>query len=54
MTFRFRDRRQAGLLLAAQLVAYANRPDVLVLTLPGGGGYCQLHRRAGLVVSSAA
>jgi len=37
MTFRFRDRRQAGLLLAAQLVAYANRPDVLVLTLPGGG-----------------
>ncbi|HEY3228563.1 MAG TPA: phosphoribosyltransferase family protein [Roseiflexaceae bacterium] len=37
MTFRFRDRRQAGRQLAAQLVAYANRPDVLVLVLRRGG-----------------
>jgi predicted phosphoribosyltransferase len=34
---RFRDRREAGRLLAAQLAAYANRPDVLVLALPRGG-----------------
>lgn len=34
---RFRDRVQAGQLLAAQLKAYANRPDVLVLGLPRGG-----------------
>lgn len=34
---RFRDRTQAGQLLAAQLAAYANRPDVLVLALPRGG-----------------
>jgi erythromycin esterase-like protein/predicted phosphoribosyltransferase len=33
----FRDRRQAGRLLAAKLAAYANRPDVLVLALPRGG-----------------
>jgi erythromycin esterase-like protein/predicted phosphoribosyltransferase len=33
----FRDRREAGRLLAAQLGAYANRPDVLVLALPRGG-----------------
>jgi erythromycin esterase-like protein/predicted phosphoribosyltransferase len=33
----FRDRRGAGLLLAQQLAAYANRPDVLVLALPRGG-----------------
>jgi putative phosphoribosyl transferase len=36
MAFRFRDRRQAGRLLAAKLVTYANRPDVLVLALPSG------------------
>jgi predicted phosphoribosyltransferase len=34
---RFRDRREAGRLLAARLSAYANRPDVLVLALPRGG-----------------
>src|SRR6266487_4270398 len=33
----FRDRREAGRLLAAKLAAYANRPDVLVLALPRGG-----------------
>jgi predicted phosphoribosyltransferase len=33
----FRDRREAGRLLAATLSAYANRPDVLVLALPRGG-----------------
>ena len=32
----FRDRREAGRLLAAKLAAYANRPDVLVLVLPRG------------------
>lgn len=34
---RFRDRREAGQVLAAQLQAYANRPDVVVLALPRGG-----------------
>ena len=33
----FRDRSEAGRLLAAQLAAYAGRPDVLVLALPRGG-----------------
>ena len=33
----YRDRREAGQLLATQLKAYANRPDVLVLALPRGG-----------------
>ena len=33
----FRDRREAGLLLAAKLAAYANRADVIVLALPRGG-----------------
>jgi predicted phosphoribosyltransferase len=33
----FRDRRGAGRLLAAQLAACANRPDVLVLALHRGG-----------------
>jgi hypothetical protein len=33
----FRDRSEAGRLLAAKLTAYANRPDVLVLGLPRGG-----------------
>ena len=33
----FRDRREAGRLLASKLSAYANRPDVLVLALPRGG-----------------
>jgi predicted phosphoribosyltransferase len=34
---RFRDRREAGSVLAAKLAAYAHRPDVLVLALPRGG-----------------
>ncbi len=34
---RFRDRTEAGHLLATQLSAYANCPDVLVLALPRGG-----------------
>jgi predicted phosphoribosyltransferase len=33
----FRDRREAGRLLAAQLAEYANQPGVLVLALPRGG-----------------
>jgi predicted phosphoribosyltransferase len=33
----FRDRREAGQLLATKLTAYANRPDVIVLALPRGG-----------------
>jgi len=33
----FRDRREAGRLLAEKLVAYADRPDVIVLALPRGG-----------------
>ena len=33
----FRDRREAGRLLAEKLATYANRPDVLVLALPRGG-----------------
>src|SRR5205807_8563929 len=34
---RFRDRHEAGRRLADKLVAYAKRPDVLVLALPRGG-----------------
>jgi putative phosphoribosyl transferase len=34
---RFRNRTEAGQLLASQLTQYANRPDVLVLGLPRGG-----------------
>jgi predicted phosphoribosyltransferase len=33
----FRDRTEAGRLLAAKLRTYANRPDVIVLALPRGG-----------------
>jgi predicted phosphoribosyltransferase len=33
----FRDRSDAGRLLAARLLAYAGRPDVIVLALPRGG-----------------
>jgi predicted phosphoribosyltransferase len=33
----FRDRTEAGRLLAKRLAAYANRPDVVVLALPRGG-----------------
>jgi predicted phosphoribosyltransferase len=34
---RFKNRSEAGLFLAGQLWAYANRPDTLVLALPRGG-----------------
>src|SRR5436309_4632715 len=34
---RFRNRNEAGRLLAKKLSAYADRPDVLVLALPRGG-----------------
>src|SRR5262245_42672697 len=34
---RFRDRREAGRLLADKLTAYAHQPGVLVLALPRGG-----------------
>src|SRR5256712_12938673 len=37
MIERFRDRREAGQVLADRLTAYANRPEVLVLALPRGG-----------------
>lgn len=37
MTTRFRDRVEAGQLLARSLMAYANRSDVIVLGLPRGG-----------------
>src|ERR1700694_874537 len=33
----FRDRTEAGRLLAAELQVYANHPDVVVLALPRGG-----------------
>jgi predicted phosphoribosyltransferase len=34
---RFKDRSQAGKLLAERLSSYANQPDVLILALPRGG-----------------
>ena len=37
MEMRFRDRIEAGRMLAEKLRAYANRPDVIVLALPRGG-----------------
>jgi predicted phosphoribosyltransferase len=37
MRTQFQDRYEAGEFLAAQLTAYANRPDVIVLALPRGG-----------------
>jgi putative phosphoribosyl transferase len=37
MRRQFRDRREAGQLLAKKLAEYANRPDLLVLALPRGG-----------------
>ncbi len=37
MTLQFYDRTAAGKRLAAQLTAYSNRSDVLVLALPRGG-----------------
>jgi predicted phosphoribosyltransferase len=37
MTAPYRDRSEAGRVLASRLAAYAHRPDVLVLALPRGG-----------------
>jgi predicted phosphoribosyltransferase len=37
MKMRFRDRDEAGMLLAEKLTAYANKPEVIVLALPRGG-----------------
>src|SRR6266700_7058892 len=37
MLTQFRDRKEAGKLLAAQLAAYANQQDLIVLALPRGG-----------------
>src|SRR5688572_1047676 len=37
ITLPYRDREEAGRALALVLIAYANRPDVLVLGLPRGG-----------------
>jgi len=37
MNTRFRDRSEAGELLAEQLTAYANKSNVIVLALPRGG-----------------
>ncbi|HTK11183.1 MAG TPA: phosphoribosyltransferase family protein [Ktedonobacteraceae bacterium] len=37
MIKQFRDRVEAGKLLAVRLASYSNRPDVLVLALPRGG-----------------
>ena len=37
MRMQFRDRTEAGQLLAQKLAGYAHRPDVLVLGLPRGG-----------------
>jgi putative phosphoribosyl transferase len=37
MKTQFRDRTEAGELLAEQLTGYANKPDVIVLALPRGG-----------------
>lgn len=37
MRTRFRDRTEAGKLLAEKLSSYANQPNVLVLALPRGG-----------------
>src|ERR671923_2944116 len=34
---RFRNRREAGRMLAARLIHHADQPDVLVLALPRGG-----------------
>src|SRR5574340_90957 len=37
MIVQFRDRREAGKLLATKLTAFANQHDVLILALPRGG-----------------
>jgi len=49
MTKRFRDRAEAGRLLAQKLRYYMHKPDVLVLALPRGGVpvACEVARRLG-------
>jgi hypothetical protein len=42
----FKNRTEAGRLLAEKLKTYANRPDVLVLALPRGGSRVRRWRRA--------
>ena len=37
MNARFRDRHEAGELLAEKLASYVDQPDLLVLALPRGG-----------------
>lgn len=37
MITRYKDRQEAGVVLAQELQSYANQPDVLVLALPRGG-----------------
>ena len=37
MSARFQNREEAGRILAAKLMIYANRPDTLILALPRGG-----------------
>ena len=37
MITQFRDRTEAGELLAEKLTSYTNKPDVIVLALPRGG-----------------
>lgn len=52
MNARFRDRRQAGELLAGQLMRYARPTDAIVLALPRGGvpvGYA-IAQRLGIVL----
>ena len=37
MSARFQNREEAGRILAAKLMIYANRPETIVLALPRGG-----------------
>ena len=37
MNARFKDRKEAGRILAGKLTRYANHPNVIVLALPRGG-----------------
>lgn len=52
MTRQFRDRVEAGRLLAQKLRGYAHQPDVLVLALPRGGVpvACEVARELGIPI----
>jgi len=52
MTRQFKDRAEAGRLLAQKLRGYAHQPDVLVLALPRGGVpvACEVARALGLPI----